>query len=270
MSAAAQARQQQAGHDRARRAIEAHFRGRARPAAEQDLRAHLPQCWDCRTHYERYLAFSALDPRAPSAEQRMARGLGLRPRAPEPARRWWSVAALALAGAAVIALAPVVRRPPAPDAEFVARGGGLGQPAEALLLYRIARGGDRAVPADETLARDDELAFAYRNPVGKPFLMVFGVDEDRRVYWYHPAWVRADENPVSVAISAAPGLHELPAAVAHDLHGQRLSIHALFSKRAFSVREIETALARDPQRDPQSPLSLPDAVDIAHTYRTGP
>ncbi|HEY4392523.1 MAG TPA: hypothetical protein VGP64_00600 [Polyangia bacterium] len=232
------------------------------------MRAHLPGCSACREHYDRHLALARLDPCAPSPEERLARGLGL-----AAGRRpvvGWRLAGLAAAGAVAAAVMMLPRIGHERDLGFATRGGaGAGRPE--LLVYRVPTPTSAPRPAGEVMAPTDELAFAYRNPIGKRRLMIFGVDEHRHVYWYHPAWSRAEENPTGIPISGAPGTHELPDAVTQPLDGENLSIHALFSDQALTVRQIEQAVAqRGSGGGNRDGLAVPGAVDLVRTLRVAP
>jgi hypothetical protein len=239
-------------HARARRAIAAHFAADIAPAEERALREHLPGCAPCRALYDRHLVLAALDPSGRPAEERLARGLGLGGR--RGSRRAPLVLALlgGTAAAAAVAALVVAARP-----DPVARGGsGAAETARApeLVVYRLA--GDGAPqPSPQVIHGGDELAFAYRNPRASRRLLVFGVDEHRHVYWYHPGWSDARDNPAAVPIATGPGLHELPAAVAHRLDGSKLVIHALFTDRALTVADVESAVAAG------SALPLPETTD---------
>ena len=81
-------------------------------------------CEPCRAHYDRQLWLAELDPGARSAEDRLGRGLGLRPEA-EAGARFGLAAALATA-VAIAAGALWLRPAPGPQSdEFAARGGQL-------------------------------------------------------------------------------------------------------------------------------------------------
>lgn len=118
-------------------------------------------------------------------------------------------------------------------------------PASQLLVYEVDRR-HASRQATGRIDRGSALAFAYANAAHRRRLLVFGVDEDRRVYWYHPAWSDARENPVAVPIEDDGALHEIPQAVTHALAGRRLEIFAAFGDDALSVRDVEAALARAP------------------------
>jgi hypothetical protein len=239
-----------AEHARSLRAIDAHFAGRVSPVAETAMRAHLPTCAVCTDRYERQLTLARLDPKAPPPEERIARGLGLGPRR---VRVPWTFALL-IPAAAAVALAAWPRQ--GDGGAFVARGG---TPAPAALgafwTYRV--GADQAPHlAEQAIAARDELAFAYSNPAGKRYLRVFGIDEHRHVYWFHPSWPAnwpaGRPAPRSVPAAAGPGPHELPEAIRHELDGRRLTITTLLSDRPLDVVGVEAAL-----RATRAPDALP-------------
>jgi len=244
-----------AGEGRARfhRAVTSHFAGRISAADERALREHLPACGDCRRFYARAHVLASVDPQAPPARDRLARGLGFRAagrsRSSRVVRLAWAVPALAL-----VALWLVPRGEPAP-----APRGLVTAAASAVLAYRIeANGPPRRLTGDGwTISRRDEVAFAYSNPGGWPFLMIFAVDEHAHVYWYHPAWRLGTPPPAAVAARIGPGPFELPSATRHDFDGTRLIVHTVFARRPVGVAEIERA-AQD-ARDPNG-LSLPGDV----------
>jgi hypothetical protein len=280
-------------HRRARDEIAAHFAGAGSPAREQEMRAHLPQCASCHQHYEQHLLLASLDPAALSTEARLARGLGLRP-GRRPGRMAFGLAGVCAAAFAALVLVPTLTshglRPGAasdPGAGVVARGGPQASAAARtpeVQIFRIHAGktgagtGAGAVPggavlerAVESVRRDDELAFLYRNPGGQARLLVFAVDEHGHIYWYHPGWSDAGENPTAVPISSEPGLHELPASVLHNFDGEHIMIHALFTDRELTVRQVEAAGAAAATSHrasgPGSPLLLPGAVDVVQPLR---
>jgi hypothetical protein len=227
--------------------VDAHFAGHIRPAQEQRMRQHLPDCPACRRRYERQLLLAELDPSAPDAKTRLAKGLGLRLSRPAPAFRMPAFG-MALATAAALCLVLLLPRGPSVTEDgFTARGGG-GQPAEAappMLVYRLTSDGG-SEPLAQTMTARDELAFAYRNPEGQPFLMVFGVDEHGHVFWYHPSWNDAASNPTAVPVVPGVDMVELPEAVSQNLDGQELTLHAVFMDAPWTVRQMEEQLAQGP------------------------
>jgi len=244
---------------RERRLVDAHFAGRIDPRDEQRLRRHLEGCAACRERYERQQMLSVVDPGALPFEERMGRGLGLRRR-----RRAvvWPLVALSAAAAAALL---VVFWPglTGREAELGVRGGGGGRaPLVRLVAYRIAEG-RRASFLGESIAPRDELAFAYVNRAGKRYLMVFGVDERRRVYWYHPAWQDAATSPRAVPIRPGADLRELPHAVSHDLAGDSLTLCGVFLDRQLTVKEVERLL----RRHPTGRLPIPGALQTTKRVR---
>ena len=228
-----------------RSAIDAHFQGRAASGAERQMRLHVSGCAACRGYYERHLLLAAADPGgALHAHERLARGLGLGRVADARARFGWRWALGAAAALGLFALVGVrLVRPGRPEPQ--ARG--TASPPSQLLVYAIApRGSTVRVTAGTRLERDGRLAFAYVNIAHKRRLMVFAVDEHRHVFWYHPAWQDARDNPVGVPIAADEAVHEIPQAVRHRFEGERLQLFGVFDDRDTSVRDVEAAVARAP------------------------
>ncbi|MBI5543911.1 MAG: hypothetical protein HY901_08500, partial [Deltaproteobacteria bacterium] len=169
-----------------RKDIDRHFAGSIEPSAERALREHLPGCPECHRYYERHLLLARLDPQALDAKARLGAGLGVPVR--RSSSRWFFLPAsgLALAAAAAAVLVVASPRSTTESGDFVARGGGEEHSAVRLSVFKLERGA--AVPVQGHIRASDELAFAYENRAGKQRLMVFGVDEHRRVYWFFPAW----------------------------------------------------------------------------------
>jgi hypothetical protein len=229
-------------HEELRKLIHGHF-GRGLPAADETrMRAHLVVCAECRQVYVDHQMAHRLDPTAPSARERLARALGLPGGARSRGRRpvLWAAASLAVAGAVALT---VMARPQGDDG-WASRGGSVETPEEvALAVFRIDRHGG-STRATSSISADDELAFAYRNEVGKAFLMVFAVDGHGDVLWYHPAWTRASDNPGALPISKQLGFKELPEAVRHRLQGPTLTVYALFMDTPLDVRAVESRVVR--------------------------
>jgi hypothetical protein len=229
-----------------RRWIDQHFAGSTSQRHEQAMRRHLTGCADCRAYYARHQVLAQLDPKALGAEARLALGLSL----PLRRRQKWALPMPALvlaAGTLAAGLALGVggldmpwpggaTSTEQPSGGFVARGGPAGQ-ADELVVYRVPLGA-RPQPLDGRLKAGEELAFAYKTDAAAK-LLVFAVDEHKNVYWYFPAWTNAAETPRSIAVAATPELTELPDAVAHDFKGSRLTLHAVFTEEALSVRDVE-------------------------------
>lgn len=245
-----------------RRELAAHFKGRGTKETEAALRAHLLVCPSCVRLYERRMLLGSLDPRAPSAQERLGRALGFRGaavdwaelRAPRgrPRMIWM---ALAAAGAAVLVWGlgrSTLHR--ATETALVAADGFLARGVDRrnapageprFWTYRIRRVGP-PVLAERTLTPRDELAFAYSNGPGLPYLMMFGVDEHRHVYWFHPAWPAGAPAPTAIRAAAGAGPHELGEAIHHDLDGRTLTIYAVSSGRALGAQLIEETVRTAP------------------------
>jgi hypothetical protein len=73
--------------------------------------------------------------------------------------------------------------------------------------------------------------------------MVFALDRTGHVYWFWPAWNAAADDPAALAIATGPAPVELAEAVRHPFPPGPLTVHALFTRRPYHVREIEAAAA---------------------------
>jgi hypothetical protein len=241
--------------------IERHFAGTIAPEAERAMRRHLATCDACRELYRRRLLLASLDPEALPAEERIARGLGLRT-APRVLAMRLGLATAAAAAAAIVLL----RVHPGAREGFSSRGHVVAlAPVSRVFAYDVRRGLP-PLPAGEVLQNGDELAFAYENGAAKRRLAVFGVDEHGHVYWFHPAWTRETDDPVAIPIERDDERHELPEAVLQRFDGRRLEIRGVFVDDPVSVRKFE-ALLRD---NPHGPLPLPGAVQTSFSLSVVP
>ena len=268
-------------HHAARAAIGAHFAGRASPATETAMRAHMTDCSDCRGFYKRHHLLARLDPAALPAEERIGRALGFRARRAESFRARLRTLVFPTMATACVALAVLVifdarpnidmgtlggfpnppamvraeqssAAPHAIDVEPIARDTGSAMAKTPhLLVYRFAPGAHTpalvqgnvgSVGSVGSMRNGDELAFAYTNPAARRYVAIFGVDDHQRVYWFHPAWREGAPAPAALPAAAGPGPFELPEAIRHAIDGRRLAIHALFADRAVGVEEIEAAV----------------------------
>ncbi len=255
--------------------IDAHFAGTIALDDERTMRAHLGTCEGCRARYRRQRLLAKLDPQALSVDVRIAHGLGIGGTRSLAHFAWPGAAALLAAAAAVI----LMLRPLNTADKFSARGlndsadAGIGAvvATPALHIYRVAQGGG-TTPVFDTLRRDDELAFAYENHDRKKYLMIFGVNERGRVYWFYPGWSKEADNPRAVATTPESGLHELPDAIVHRFEGSTLEIHSLFVDEPMTVREIEKIVATGPLgSSPQTgPLAVPEGIDHTQHFRMVP
>ncbi len=227
--------------------VDSHFAGRIAPSAERRLRDHLDLCKACRARYERWLVLAEIDSRVLPRAARLAIGLGLRPPS-QPFR----ASALALAFAAAFASLVVVFA-----WARAARGtqGQLGPPIPApsseaeFAVYSVGRGGARSalLHADEEIAPNQPLGFAYAKAAGTKHLVIFGVDERRHVVWYRPAIAESSESLPSVPITDGELLHELSEAFTQTLDEGTLQLFAVFTNREdLRLSEVETAVAHAP------------------------
>jgi len=258
--------------------VDAHFAGTIAPDDERAMRAHLSVCEGCRARYRRRLLLAKLDPHALSADVRIAQGLGLRKAPPLLRSMAPPVAALLAVAAAVVLFLP---GPQGGDG-FSARGGedggarALHPEPSPLHVYQVppkAEGGGGPVPVFDTVRRNAELAFAYENRDQKQYVMIFAVSDLGRVYWFYPEWTNPTDNPRAIAVTADPGLHELPDAVVHRFEGSTLDLHALFLDAPTSVREIEQAAAAAPPASAEGrggALSVPGGIDHVARFRVAP
>ena len=229
-------------HTTIRAFIDDHFHGCIAPKRERRMREHLPECADCRGYYDRHLLLAAHDPSGLAAQERLGRALGFGRSRPHV--RFVLAPALVACAALAIFVAPRLHTS-AESPSFVPRGSNDSAAGSELRIYRFRA--DRAPEvAGDSIRSDDELAFAYRNATGKPRLLIFGMDEHRHIYWYHPAWIEPAANPEAVPVAVDRDMHELSEAIAHRLDGKTLTIVAIFTDRAMTVREIEAAAVAAP------------------------
>lgn len=223
--------------------VDTHFRGEISPKDERRMREHLGECAACKSHYRKRQLLAKMDPEAASPEDRLAKGLGFTTERTEQKRGSlvsWPMVVSALAVAA--ALVFVLRSPR--DEGFHARGPStLNTDAASESSIGIYRVSDRKpLSSGSSFRRDDELAFSYANTSHKPYVMIFGVDEGDRVYWFYPAWTDESENPMAVKTDPVQVSAVFPEAIKHGFQGSKLTIHGLFLDDPQTVRDVEAAL----------------------------
>lgn len=255
---------------RRRSQVDAYFAGRLPPRHQPDWRSHLEGCEGCRLHFVRHQKLAALDPAALPLQDRVGRALGVRrPGGPVLGLLGRPVLAGALA-LGVLLLAGRAWLTSGISRDFAARGPAdplaliLSTPGVELLAYRTDQ--PAATLQMGQLPGTAELAFAYRNRGGWPFLMVFARDELGNVYWYHPLWTDGRSDPQAVAMStSSAGLHELPHAVSHQYKGRQLTLCALVSTQPLSVRQVEQQLPASDQTPVAQLLSAPGRETTCRT-----
>jgi hypothetical protein len=243
--------------------VDDHFARRLKPSTERSLREHLPNCVSCKSLYERHLLLRRLDPKAAGdSQKRLGQGLGL-VRPPMPVAQ--SMAALAAVAVLTVGVLATRTAPfePAGTEGFTARGGSEVTAPEALRVFRV-RPGVAAEAVEGELRAGDELAFAYQNPNGRKWLLIYGVDEHQHVYWFHPSWSNPEEDPAALKAFGGVALHELPEAISHSLDGKQLVLHGVLADERLTVKQAE-ALLRG--RNPAQPLPLPGAEHTSYTVK---
>lgn len=235
--------------------VDRHFEATITPDQERKLRTHIEACPQCQTRYERRMLLAALDPQAPDARTRLGVGLGLLPRR-GPSRGAWAAAAGVCAAAAVVlvVLMPGVTGQdggPAPAhpggrVELPVRRGRASRGATVSVSVFRAWPGGESRDIDSPIAADAALVFSYRNEARRARLLLFGVGDDGRVYWYHPQWQDPARDPVAAPVQGGGGNFVLTTAVKHRIAGQHLTLHALFVDEPHSVREVERRLLEEP------------------------
>jgi hypothetical protein len=236
------------------------FAGKARGAPA--VRRHLGRCAACQRRYERLLLVEAALGDEKRAADRLWREIQVVASAPAP-RRW--PLPLVLAAATVMVLLLV--RP----SGLVPRGG-QGALSPALHVFRAV--GGAAEPVGERIQTGDGLLFAYSNPgAAYSHLMVFAVDEQRRVYWFYPAYQRAGEDPAAVPIARERAGVELSEVIHHAFAPGPVRLFALFLPQPLHVLAVEEAAARayagrSPAED--VPLGLPGARQESRLLEVAP
>jgi len=237
-------------HEDFRRLVDKHFSKGLSPANEVRLRDHLPACADCREVYEDYLVAEKLDPKAHPPRERLATALGLPSPTKLPRRRAmrWVLGTVSVVGAMALLFIATSSTFSTSSTnlgnDIASRGRGIeyAEPLE-VAIFRV-KGERESTRVNDVVSPEDELAFAYRNEVGKAYLMIFAVDGAGHLAWYHPAWTDPTDNPRAVPIAKQVGFKELPEAVRHPLQGSSLTVHALFMDKALDVRAVEARVAR--------------------------
>jgi hypothetical protein len=213
--------------------VDRHFEGAGTPRHDRRMFKHLRSCDQCRVRYRVEALLEEM--RAPAlARDRMARGLFAPPLVRRNFLVWTTGVALAMAAALVVAR---------PRDEFQARGGAAST-RPSITIYRVHQGGTPE-RTGSMIQAGDALAFSYLNPPGsgRSHLMVFAYDAKGRVFWFWPAWQEAATNPAALPIGAGDQAVELGERIAQPFEPGPLTVVGLFGDRAFSVREVESALA---------------------------
>jgi hypothetical protein len=192
--------------------------------------------------------------------------------APEQRPRSRRALAAALVGCLLVAiLVPVllmVRGAPTPEAkdgEFRARSAGGADPDRwvGIKAFYVDAGGESRRLAGRLPPQNKGLLFAYSStgPDPLPYLMVFAVDEDARVYWFYPAFERRGTDPTSLRLERSGADIELPFKIRHRFSGDRLAIFGLFTRQPLRVSRIER-LIRDLERGQRWSVDAPERLPL--------
>ncbi|AKU94919.1 hypothetical protein AKJ09_01583 [Labilithrix luteola] len=267
--------------------VDAHFEMSISPSEEHELRDHLEGCSACRTRYEKQLLLASLDANAPPPHARLGRALGFAVEdavasqapvestkdqgAPRSLRLVRRLAPLSVITAVAAAFVLYVRG--SSEQGFTARGRGDTiassrgiETAGILHVYRApsaAPAGSQGtlVPVVDAVRANESLAFGIVNADDASHVMIFGVDESSRVYWFYPEWTNPAETPSAVPITKDRALHTMPDAITHPYAGRELHVHALFLNHAATVKEVEARLV-----SPARPLALADGHDYVLSF----
>ncbi len=137
-----------------------------------------------------------------------------------------------------------------------AKGDGAGaDDLEGLAVFVVDDSGvPRAAKDGATMRARDGLAFAIVGAPAFDYVLVYGVDDERRVFWFYPEVTGA----TATSVKAAPG--ELPDVIHDDsLRPGKLVVHAFFSRSP-----ITNDAASTPTR------SGPETSDVAVTLEVLP
>jgi hypothetical protein len=241
-----------------RKQIDEHFAGVINAVDERAMRAHVATCDGCRAYYRRRVLLAKLDPSSPAAEVRIVRGLRLDLPMQTSIRSIGPPTACILLMAAALFL---FLRPRSNTDGFTARGSAAssestfgvaaGERGSSIQVYRVSTDGDARLAVD-VLGQSDELAFSYVNLQNKKRLMIFGVDDHQRVYWFFPAWTTEAEDPVAIPIESGSEPRELREAIGHHFEGSRLDVHAVFLDEPLTVRQMESMIGSGTMSVPRS------------------
>ena len=133
--------------------------------------------------------------------------------------------------------------------EFVEKAAlGPGAHSKVRVSFQVHRVGvdGRARPTTIGFDKNDGLLFGYTNvgPGSYQHLMLFGVDAEKRVLWFYPAYEQAGTDPVSTPISDNAVESLLPDVVRHDYAPGPLTVYALFTREPLHVSQVESCLRR--------------------------
>ncbi|MBW1809652.1 MAG: hypothetical protein JRJ87_15765 [Deltaproteobacteria bacterium] len=183
----------------------------------------------------------------------------------KPVRRAWLLAgsAACLSAALVFFLWPAATQD---ESTRIRTRGGLSSDTDRWVSLKVLRATEEGYQqVSRKISSDDALAFVYDNRLESQhdYLMVLGVSERGRVYWYYPAYQQAGQNPQSIRIEKSKWSVQLPDQVRHQLNPGRLRIFALFTRQALDVEMVESIIKRDLEK--QGSLAQLERLNIEGT-----
>ncbi len=238
-----------------------YIEGEVTQSRARDIESHLSICPVCRRQVEdrRELVDLLGRPDERLAGIDLVPGLRRAIEAPdaEPGRRRRKVPVLAWAAVAIVAfvLAAFLWRLGAPfsspgqDNGFRVKAARPGQLESdrwvALLPYRLPAGG-APTRLGESISTAEYTLFAYTNLGERPYryLMVFGVDAQGEVFWFHPPYVEAGTDPESIEIKQGVAGVELSEKIQHDFAPGTLRIVGLFTHEPLKVSQVEAMVQK--------------------------
>ena len=174
--------------------------------------------------------------------------------------------ALAAAVALLVLLPLVLLNAPAPSdpGVFTPRG----KPDQTLksLVDAIpfVVNGDTILPLDEKtlLTADDGLTFQYTNQSEEPvYFMAFAIDVQRDIHWFYPAYLTESSDPEAYLLSRNSRDRLMPDIVqAEDVPPGVLTIMVVLSTTKRTVKRVERALSREPERSVDTLFSNDDII----------
>jgi hypothetical protein len=131
-----------------------------------------------------------------------------------------------------------------PNDGFRPRGSGTNNP-DAWISFDVFRPQPESEiyqPVSETIFNTDSLVFSVLNrpQSGFTYLMIFGIQQNHQVVWYHPAWTaEMSATPDSIAIPSGIKPTHLREEIRHDLEIGPLRLFAVFSNTPWDAKTIE-------------------------------
>lgn len=257
--------------------LDRYFRSDVDPRETQVVLRRVATCSACRRRYERQLLFERVRPdgddlRANRLWEAIRQSAGATVTSPPPARptpsrhRVWVTAAFAAVGAMVLLVGGPYLLPGRQGADPVPRGAGDNRsPPPAIHLYRSTPD-NRTERVGKTISASDGILVAYSNPAPElRYLLVFAVDDKKRLHWYYPPYQSLGVDPAAIPVrSGAVGV-ELGEEIRHSLEPGPLRVFAAFLATQRHVLETEALVQRalDAQAGPATAvveLPIPGAT----------